>query len=50
LRLISALERLEQGAAVTEVALDCGYNSPSAFIAAFRRQFGATPGAFALGV
>ncbi|HAC67293.1 MULTISPECIES: AraC family transcriptional regulator [Pseudomonas] len=50
LRLISALERLEQGVAVTEVALDCGYNSPSAFIAAFRRQFGATPGAFALGV
>lgn len=50
LRMISALERLEGGAPVTEVALDCGYNSPSAFIAAFRRQFGATPGVFALGV
>jgi len=28
------------------VALGCGYESLSAFIAAFREQFGATPGEF----
>jgi len=26
--------------------LSCGYDSPSAFIAAFRAQFGTTPGDF----
>lgn len=46
LRLLSALAPLEQGARVTDVALDCGYDSTSAFIAAFRQQFGATPGEF----
>ena len=35
---------ISAGAAVTEAALDCGYDSVSAFIAAFRRQFGVTPG------
>jgi len=29
---------------VTRVALDSGYNSTSAFIAAFRRCFGMSPG------
>ncbi|MNJ80766.1 HTH-type transcriptional repressor of iron protein A [compost metagenome] len=47
LRLLSALPLLEQGEAVTEVALACGYDSTSAFIAAFRLHFGATPGALA---
>ena len=47
LRLLSALPLLEQGEAVTEVALACGYDSTSAFIAAFRLHFGATPGAVA---
>jgi AraC-like DNA-binding protein len=28
------------------VALACGYDSTSAFIAAFRQQFGETPGNF----
>jgi AraC-like DNA-binding protein len=28
------------------VALACGYDSTSAFIAAFRQQFGCTPGEF----
>jgi AraC-like DNA-binding protein len=31
---------------VTAAALDCGYESPSAFITAFKRQFGVTPGRF----
>lgn len=46
LRLLSALPALERGERVTDVALSCGYESLSAFIAAFREQFGATPGEF----
>ncbi|KAF7598745.1 MAG: AraC family transcriptional regulator [Candidatus Dactylopiibacterium carminicum] len=45
LRLLLALEALERGDRVTHVALDSGYQSPSAFIAAFRRTFGMTPSA-----
>ncbi|MDG1579392.1 helix-turn-helix transcriptional regulator [Pseudomonas sp. GOM6] len=45
-RLLDALTPLEQGERVTDVALACGYDSLSAFIAAFRMQFGATPGEF----
>jgi AraC-like DNA-binding protein len=29
---------------VTEAAIDCGYDSPSAFIAAFKRTFDVMPG------
>lgn len=43
-RLLVALPRLEQGERVTDVALACGYDSLSAFISAFREQFGTTPG------
>ncbi len=46
-RLAHAATALAQGASVTNAALDCGYDSVSAFIHAFRRQFGVTPGAFA---
>ncbi|NYT78018.1 helix-turn-helix transcriptional regulator [Alcaligenaceae bacterium] len=49
LRLLSALPLLERGDRVTDVALACGYDSLSAFIAAFRQQFGATPGEFFAG-
>jgi len=42
-RLLFALPLLEQGQRVTDVALVCGYDSMSAFIAAFREQMGATP-------
>ncbi len=42
-RLIRGLEMLATGAAVTTVALDLGYSSVSAFIALFKREFGATP-------
>jgi AraC-like DNA-binding protein/quercetin dioxygenase-like cupin family protein len=47
LRLLSALPLLEQGQPVTDFALACGYESTSAFIAAFGQQFGTTPGALA---
>ena len=43
LRLLVALERLAEGQPVTSVALDLGYASPSAFIAAFRAALGVTP-------
>ena len=42
-RLVEALRRLAAGQAVTRVALDVGYCSPSAFIVAFRREMGTTP-------
>jgi AraC-like DNA-binding protein len=42
-RLMEALSRLAVGQPVTTVALDVGYNSPSAFTAMFRRAFGAAP-------
>jgi AraC-like DNA-binding protein/mannose-6-phosphate isomerase-like protein (cupin superfamily) len=44
LRLLEAIERLGKGQSVTRVALDLGYQSPSAFIAMFRRTLGAPPG------
>jgi AraC-like DNA-binding protein len=43
LRLLRALERLAAGEAVTRIALDLGYQSPSAFIAMFKRAFGVSP-------
>ena len=45
-RLLRALELLAAGGAVTEVALDLGYDSPSAFITMFREALGATPGRY----
>lgn len=45
-RLLAALERLAAGVKVVEVALELGYQSPSAFAAMFRRQFGVPPSAF----
>jgi AraC-like DNA-binding protein len=46
LRLISAMQRLAAGEAVTTVALETGYNSASAFVAMFRKQLGMTPGRY----
>lgn len=43
LRLLEALRLLAAGMAVTSVALKVGYDSPSAFIAMFRRALGTTP-------
>ena len=45
-RLIAAVGHLSTGASVTTTALDCGYDSSSAFITAFKRQFGVTPGRY----
>jgi len=45
-RLVHAASLLSLGASVTTAAADCGYDSLSAFIAAFRRQFGVTPGRY----
>jgi AraC-like DNA-binding protein/quercetin dioxygenase-like cupin family protein len=42
-RMQQAVVALSNGAPVTEAALDAGYQSPSAFIAAFKRAFGVTP-------
>lgn len=46
LRFLEALRLLAEGHAVTRVALDVGYESPSAFISAFRRALGTTPGRY----
>ena len=45
-RLLGGLERLAGGAKVLEVALELGYNSPSAFATMFKRQFGVSPSSF----
>lgn len=47
MRLQHAMNEIEQGQSVTAVALNCGYSSVSAFISAFKKYFGSTPGAVA---
>lgn len=46
LRLQAAVRLLALGHPVTEVAFEVGYESPSAFIAMFRRALGTTPGRY----
>lgn len=46
LRVLEALRRLAQGEAVTTVALDVGYDSPSAFVQMFKKCLGRTPGRY----
>ncbi|RAI33021.1 hypothetical protein CH340_13610 [Rhodoplanes serenus] len=46
LKLMMSVETLEESRNVTRTAFDCGYDSLSAFIAAYKRQFGHTPGEF----
>ncbi|MGD2132147.1 MAG: helix-turn-helix transcriptional regulator [Maricaulaceae bacterium] len=48
-RLVHSAAALASGASVTDAALDCGYDSTSAYIAAFKKQFGVTPGRFERG-
>ena len=48
-RLLKALEWLAEGRLVTAIALDLGYESPSAFIAMFRRALGQPPGRYLKG-
>lgn len=46
LRLFRAIEWLGLGRSITQVALDLGYASPSAFIYMFRQEMGVSPKAF----
>jgi AraC-like DNA-binding protein len=47
LRLLVAMERLGAGLNVTQTAFEVGYASVSAFVSAFRCEFGVTPGQYA---
>ena len=47
-RLVHSAAALAEGATVLNASLMCGYDSSSAFIAAFRKQFGVTPLRFRL--
>ncbi|QBR46418.1 HTH-type transcriptional regulator NimR [Stenotrophomonas indicatrix] len=49
LRVLLALPRLLAGESVTTVALSLGYDTPSAFIAVFKREMGVTPARYADG-
>ncbi|WP_342659113.1 helix-turn-helix transcriptional regulator (plasmid) [Sphingomonas sp. NY01] len=45
-RLLHAVIGLSNRESVTNVSMDCGYRSVGAFIAAFQRHFGITPGRY----
>ncbi|QUM80523.1 helix-turn-helix transcriptional regulator [Moritella sp. 5] len=42
-KLFYAIEQLHDGKSVTYIALELGYSTPSAFIAAFRKIMGKSP-------
>jgi len=44
--LLAAIEGLAGGAPIKAAAAAAGYATPSAFVAAFRKQFGVTPGRY----
>jgi AraC-like DNA-binding protein/quercetin dioxygenase-like cupin family protein len=46
IRILEALRQLGQNEAVTTVSLNMGYDSPSAFIAMFKKALGTTPGKY----
>ncbi|MDF2182210.1 helix-turn-helix transcriptional regulator [Neptuniibacter sp. CAU 1671] len=46
LLLHEAINRLGRGDSVTQIALDLGYRSPSAFVAMFRKALGRSPGQY----
>jgi transcriptional regulator GlxA family with amidase domain len=46
LRLLAAIDALNRGEGSTSIAFSLGWSSPSAFVAAFRAQFGTTPQRF----
>jgi AraC-like DNA-binding protein len=48
-RLLESIRRLAQGVPVTTVAVDLGYDSPSAFSTMFRRALGVAPRTFSSG-
>jgi len=43
LRILNALRNLGEGASVTQVAMEAGYDSVSAFVSMFRRELQVTP-------
>jgi AraC-like DNA-binding protein len=45
-RILEALKRLGQRESITNIALDLGYDSPSAFICMFKKAIGKTPGQY----
>lgn len=45
-RIIASLPRLARGDSILGIALDLGYDSPSAFAAMFRRALGVTPSTY----
>lgn len=45
-RILDALTLLAEGRSILDVSLECGYNSPSAFSAMFRRSLGRAPSAY----
>jgi AraC-like DNA-binding protein len=45
-RLLEAMRRLARGEAVTSIAPEVGYESPSAFVATFKSVLGTTPGRY----
>lgn len=47
--LVRAIQLLAEGNKVTNVALEIGYNSPSAFIAMFKKLMGTTPAQYLAG-
>lgn len=49
LRFLHSVRLLSEGLKVADVAHRCGYRSPSAFVAAFRRAAGTTPARYARG-
>ena len=46
IRILEALKRLGKKESVTTVAIDLGYDSPSAFISMFKKALGKTPGQY----
>lgn len=46
IKILEALKRLGMKESVTTVALDLGYDSPSAFISMFKKALGKTPGQY----
>ncbi len=46
IRILEALKRLAMKESVTTVAIDLGYDSPSAFISMFKKTIGKTPGQY----
>jgi AraC-like DNA-binding protein/mannose-6-phosphate isomerase-like protein (cupin superfamily) len=45
-RLLLAMERIAIGEKIIDIALELGYDSPSAFTTMFKKQFGKTPSNF----